>query len=346
MEYFVNFTLLTTKEEPFKPIGFEVAKEQHYLEFLPNVNTRPIKRPDDVIYTYSENKLTVDAGMFRSVFDTISGQLISLQLNGKEMLEEPVSPDFWRAPTDNDFGNRMEQRQAIWRNTGKYAQLETFSIKANENGKLLVLTNFKLEDARSYLNITYEFSGDGEIEVVMNFKPGITGLQNFPRFGLGFVLKDADNLEYYGRGPHENYCDRNTSAFIGKHKVSVADQYFAYIRPQENGYKTDTRWLILSNGNKGLFFTSGTTFSFSALHTPTHMLDQLTRSNYKHTVDIKQLPHTYLHIDMKQMGVGGDNSWGARPHKPYQIPVQEYEFRFSISPWQTGYNGFEMWMRE
>ncbi len=346
VEYFVNFSLITTEEESFKPIGFEVAKEQFNLEFLPSNNTRPIKRPDDITYAYSDTKLIVNAGLLKSIFDTTSGQLISLQLNGKEMIEEPVRPDFWRAPTDNDFGNRMEQRQAIWRNTGKYARLEKFSITTNENGKLSVITNFKLEDTRSNLDITYEFSVDGKIDLVMSFKPGITGLQNLPRFGLRFVLKDADKLEYYGRGPHENYCDRNTSSFVGNYEGSVTDQYFAYIRPQENGYKTDTRWLILSNGNEGLFFTSENTFSFSALHTPTQMLDQLTRPNYKHTVDIEQSPHTYLHIDMKQMGVGGDNSWGARPHKPYQIPVQEYEFRFSIKPWQTGDNGFNLWMNE
>jgi len=343
VEYFVNFSLETTKNESFKPIGFEEAKEQFPLVFLPFVDTRPTVRPDDVIYKFSDSKLYVNAEQLELVFDTISGQLVSMQLSGKEILEEAVRPDFWRAPTDNDFGNRMEQRQAMWRNAGKNATLEKFAFSNSENGSLVITSEYILEEVRSYLRIVYSISGNGNIGVEMKFKPGIKGLQNLPRFGLLFVLKDADNLEYYGRGPYENYCDRNTSAFIGQYLGSVTDQYYAYTRPQENGYKTDTRWLIIGDGNSGLFISTEKSLSFSALHIPMTMLDQLTRQNYKHTVDVKQTSETYLHIDMKQMGVGGDNSWGARPHEPYQIPSKEYEFKFTIKPWEKGKNGFDLW---
>lgn len=345
VEYFVNFSLVTTNEEAFKPIGFELAKEQFQIKFLDFVDTRPLKRPKTVQYHFSGDKLIVEANLLDITFDTLSGYLISLKAEGKEMLKEPVQSNFWRAPTDNDFGNRMDQRQAMWRNAGKNAQLKQFSITEIENGKLRVSSAFNLTDVRSTLNITYEISENGIIEVIVNFKPGVKGLQNLPRLGLNFVLNDANEIEYYGRGPHENYNDRNTSAFIGNYESNVTDQYFAYIRPQENGYKTDTRWLILKNKDIGLFFTSNSTFSFSALHTPIQMLDQLTRANYKHTIDVKQLPETYLLIDMEQMGVGGDNSWGARPHKPYQISVEEYEFILTIKAWNSGENGFDLWMR-
>jgi len=264
-------------------------------------------------------------------------------LNDEEILKEAVRPDFWRAPNDNDFGNRMEQRQAMWRNAGQNAEMESFKVYSSENADVIVESRYILMDVRSDLTIIYSISGNGNIDVEMKYKPGIKGLQNMPRFGLLFVLKDADNLEYYGRGPHENYCDRNTSAFIGHYSGSVTDQYFAYTRPQENGYKTGTRWLIIGDGNNGLFISSKQLISFSALHIPLQMLDPLTRANYKHTVDIEQLPETYLHIDMKQMGVGGDNSWGARPHEPYQIPAKEYKFSFTIKPWEKGYSGFSLW---
>lgn len=343
VEYFINFSLETTKKEPFKSVGFEVAKEQFFLAFPSFVNTRPVKRPVDPSYNYSKNKLIIKAGQFEIVFDTVSGQLVSLLLNEKEMLKDVVYPDFWRAPNDNDFGNRMEQRQAMWRNTGKNARLKKFAVSNSENGGVIITSEFALDDIRSGLTIVYSISGNGNIDVEMKYKPNIKGLQNMPRFGMLFVLKDADNLEYYGRGPHENYCDRNTSAFVGQYSGSITDQYFAYTRPQENGYKTDTRWLIIGDGNSGLFISAEEPISFSALHIPTEMLDPITRPNYKHTTDVKQLPETYLHIDMKQMGVGGDNSWGARPHEPYQIPAKEYEFKFTIKPWKKGDNGFGLW---
>jgi len=341
VEYFVNFSLQTIVDEPFIPIGFEVAKEQSPLAFIPFIATRPANRPDDVTYSFSESKLCVKAGQLETIFDTISGQLVSIQIGGKEMLKESVRPDFWRAPTDNDFGNRMEQRQAIWRNAGKNASLKKFTINNTEN--VVITSEYDLNDIRSDLKIIYSISGNGNIDVEMKFKPGIKGLQNLPRFGMLFVLKDADYLEYYGRGPHENYCDRNTSAFVGHYVGSVTDKYFAYTRPQENGYKTDARWLIVGDRNSGLFISAKEPLGFSSLHIPMLMLDQLTRTNYKHTVDVKQLPETYLHIDMKQMGVGGDNSWGARPHEPYQIPAKEYEFKFTIKPWKSGDSSFGLW---
>ena len=344
VEYFIDFSLQTTKEEPFIPLGFEVAKEQFPLAFIPFVNTRPAKLPNEPSLTYSDNKLIIKAGQqFEITFDTVSGHLISMKLNDSEILKEDVTPDFWRAPTDNDFGNRMDQRQAIWRNAAKNSKLKSFVVYNSENNNIVVESNYILDEVRSDLTIKYSISGNGNIDVEMNYMPGIKGLQNLPRFGMLFILENADNLEYYGRGPHENYCDRNTSSFIGKYTGSVTDQYYNYIRPQENGYKTDVRWMIIGDGNQGLFISSEDPISFSALHIPMPMLDQLTRPNYKHTIDVKQTSETYLHIDMKQMGVAGDNSWGARPHEPYQISPEEYEFKFTIKPWRMGYNGFDLW---
>jgi len=344
VEYFVNFSLVTTKDEYFRPIDFEIAKEQFSIKFLDFVDTRPLRKPQDVKHNFEGNELIVNAGILEAIFDTLRGNLISLKVDGNEMLNEHAQPDFWRAPTDNDFGNRMEQRQAMWKNAGvntRLLDLNTFT----ENGRFLVHTKLYLADVKSNLTIEYSFLGSGEMEVEMHFEPGIKGLQNLARFGMNFVLKDADKLEYYGRGPHENYCDRNTSAFVGKYEGDVSGQYFAYARPQENGYKTDTRWLVLNNGDNGLFFGSEDVFSFSALHVSTTSLDQLTRANYQHLNDIQQTEETYLHIDMKQMGVGGDNSWGARPHMPYRIYAQEYTFKFKIKPWKKGDNGFGLWNR-
>jgi len=272
-----------------------------------------------------------------------SGLLFSMKINGEEMLAAAVRPSFWRAPIDNDFGNGMDKRQGLWRHAGDDLQLMNLHFVRAENGHVMVNTGFLMKDVQSELKISYDFSGGGSVKIKMEFEPGIKGLPDFPRFGMVMVLKNADNLEYYGRGPQENYCDRNSAAFVGDYSSTVSQQYFPYIRPQENGYKTDTRWLITGNQKNALFVESTKPFSFSALHIPMSMLDQITRANHKHINDVKPAKETYLHIDMKQMGVGGDDSWGARPHKQYRIPVKEYQFGFTIKPCKTGENGFVLW---
>ena len=349
VEYFINFSLVTTEEEPFKPAGFEVAKEQFpvHFELKPKKRNPLTQTVRTVEYEFKGDTLQIQSGPFVVLFDTTTGQMCSLQLDKQEMLKEPVRPDFWRAPTDNDFGNGMDKRQGIWRNAGKHLKLKSFKIYLPENGNLMVQAKYDMEDVRSPLFIAYDFSADGTIRIEINFRPGIKGLPNLPRFGMLLVLDDADQLTYYGRGPQENYCDRNTAAFVGKYESSVTDQYFAYIRPQENGYKTDARWLIVGDKGQGLFVTAPKPFSFSALHTPVEMLDQLTRKNYKHMNDVHQLGAAWLHVDMKQMGVGGDDSWGSWPHEPYRIAAREYTFRFTIKPWKkAGKDGFELWTGE
>ncbi|PLX05724.1 MAG: beta-galactosidase [Marinilabiliales bacterium] len=345
IEYFVNFGIYTLNEEPLLGKNFEIAKEQIALGFTPFVNTVKVNRPDDLIIDHSNGKLVVETEKIKLVFDTLSGFMESFHLNGKEIINDKVKPNFWRAPTDNDFGNGMDKRQAIWRTDGKNAELISFDWETTEKYKLKVISKFLLPESRSFLNIEYVIWGNGKIDVSMNFKPGIKGLENFPRFGMYLVLDNAHILEYYGRGPHENYSDRNTSAFVGHYKSEVNDQYFPYIRPQENGYKTDCRWLILGDDNQGIFFTSEVPFGFSALNISDYQLDQITRKNYQHTLDIKPESNTFLHLDMAQMGVGGDNSWGARPHEQYRIPVKEYEFSFSILPWERDVNPFSLWLK-
>jgi len=343
VEYFINFSLVTTKEEPFIDKGIEVAKEQFPVWFAPRVSTGIAGNLPEASFTRSGNDLTVVADKVQAIFDTTTGLLYSLKIEGKELLKEPVRPDFWRAPTDNDFGNGMDKRQAMWRNAGKNLDLISIRLLRAENGYVMVETSFRLEDVRSKLKIRYDFSGYGKIKVSMYFEPGIKGLENLPRFGMLMVLNDADNLQYYGRGSQENYCDRNTAAFVGHYTSTVTEQYFPYVRPQENGYKTDTRWLVIGNTESGLFIESVRPFSFSALHIPMQQLDQLTRANRQHINDIDQRKETWLHIDMKQMGVAGDDSWGSWPHKQYRIPAKAYQFKFTIKPWKKGDNGFGMW---
>ena len=159
-------------------------------------------------------------------------------------------------------------------------------------------------------------------------------MPELPRYGMKIGIPgDFSNLTWYGRGPHENYWDRKTSAFIGVNQSTVEDQYFPYIRPQENGYKTDTRWLTLQDSTgKGLMFIGEPMISFSALNYSIDDLDQGTKQNYKHTNDLIPRDEVYINIDYKQTGVGGDDSWGARPHPQYTLNYCEYEYTYTIRP--------------
>lgn len=239
----------------------------------------------------------------------------------------------------------MEQRQAVWRDAGKNMQLISFEAQASNESVARIFVEHYLPDVRSTLKLNYQILGDGELIVEMEFEPGIEGLPNLPRFGMQVILvKGMNIMKYYGRGPHENYCDRNSSAFVDVYNSAVSEQYFPYIRPQENGYKTDARWLLMSSSNgSSLFFKASKHFSFSALHYSTDDLDQLTRKNYRHTFDLKPRPETFLNIDLKQMGVGGDNSWGARPYEQYTIPAAQQKFKFHMRPFSDGEDPFAVW---
>jgi beta-galactosidase len=156
----------------------------------------------------------------------------------------------------------------------------------------------------------------------------------FPRYGVRFAMSGQfDNLQYYGRGPWENYCDRKTASFVDVYESKVAEQYFPYVRPQENGYKTDLRWLALTNENgNGILISGNPLFSGSALHNSVNDFDQDIKKNYKHINDIKPEDKVFLTVDLKQMGVGGDDSWGARPHPQYILPAKNYHFNFRLYP--------------
>ncbi|MCD4731223.1 MAG: hypothetical protein K8R74_11510 [Bacteroidales bacterium] len=159
-------------------------------------------------------------------------------------------------------------------------------------------------------------------------------MPELPRFGTKLELPGKySNLTWFGRGPHENYWDRNTSAYVGEYRSTVEEQYFPYIRPQENGYRTDTRWLALQDSTgKGIMFIGEPLVSFSALNYSIDDLDQGTKQNYKHTNDLVAKDKVCLNLDYKQTGVGGDDSWGARPHPQYTLDYDEYEYTYIIRP--------------
>ena len=196
-------------------------------------------------------------------------------------------------------------------------------------------------DPSNSLILHFDF-GEADGSVITDLASGRSGLiveqeremPELPRFGMRMELPGRmRQLTWYGRGPHENYWDRNTSAFVGLFESTVEEQYFPYIRPQENGYKTDVRWLALQDENgKGLMFLGEPTICFSALNYTMEDLDQGTKQNYRHTNDLTACDFISLHVDHRQTGVGGDNSWGARAHPEYTLDYGAYEYTYTIRP--------------
>ena len=188
-------------------------------------------------------------------------------------------------------------------------------------------------------NYTSRYTIFGYGRILVNNKLNYGGLEDMaemPRFGTNLIMPaNCDHVEWYGRGPHENYWDRKESAFVGIYESSVSDLYFPYIRPQENGYRTDNRWVKLTNDNgAGLKFVGMPLISFSAHHNLISDFDPGIKKQQRHTTDIKPRDLISLNIDYKQTGVGGDNSWGARAYEQYQLKPQNYEYSYLMVPVQ------------
>ena len=212
--------------------------------------------------------------------------------------------------------------------------MEDFRVNQPEKSEVTIEVFYGFTDSEIKHQTTYKIFANGDLEVFNEIDADGANLPEMPRFGMKMQLSDVlKNLQWLGKGPHENYQDRNRSAFVDVYESTVIEQYFPYVRPQENGYKTDTRWLVLTDHQGiGLKITGMPMFEFSALNYSIDDLDQGTKKNYRHTNDLELRDFVELMVDYKQMGVGGDDSWWARPHKQYQIPAAKYSYSFRMTP--------------
>ncbi|MBC7349095.1 MAG: DUF4981 domain-containing protein [Candidatus Aminicenantes bacterium] len=282
----------------------------------------------------NNKEITISGQDFVLTFNRSEGRLTSYRFQNVELLKEGPLPNFWRAPTDNDFGNRMPVRLKAWREASLNRQLKGFTINKEKDGKVLVKADFFLPSVEANHTVIYQVERDGTIRVSNELLPANPDkLPEIPRLGMLLGLADGfDLIEYYGRGPHENYCDRKTSAFVGLYKTDKEEQVIPYVSAQEFGNRTDTRWLVIKNrSGYGIKFSGQPLFEFSAIPYKPEDLT-LNRRGGKHFVDVPRRNNLYVTIDLKQMGVGGDDSWGARPHPQYLIKPQAYSWSFSLKP--------------
>lgn len=346
-EYHLNMHVTRSDEWGIIPQDHQYASEQMLLPvFIPALPSADESMALLDLRTEG-SELTVAGQDFSVMFDMSAGVMKSYVVDGQELLLSGPRPDFWRPPTDNDYGNGMEQRNAPWREAGRNAVMKSAHISQPVMGSAGVKFVFDIPGAGGKkiagLVTEYTVHSNGVVDVSFDFEKTDSSLEEIPRVGMQMTLPARfTDLSWFGRGPHENYADRKTSAFVGLYESSVADQYVAYVRPQENGYKTDTRWLRITDSNgRGIRFEGQPLFSFAAmnyLHEDFESSGRLAgyRPDAKlinrHISDVVPRDLVCVNIDYGQMGVGGDDSWGERTHPQYCLLEKEYNYSFRMVP--------------
>ena len=343
-EVLLNVAFKLKNTETLLPAGFAVAQQQ--------LSVREYKAPENLLtekkiahdYTSApvveDNDsyyLIVKGENFHIDFERLSGYLSLYDVNGLSILDEgaQLTPNFWRAPTDNDMGAGLQKKYLAWKNP----EIKLTSLEhATENGLVVVTAKYDMPTVSAKLTLTYRINKEGAIEVTQSMTTDKNAkVSNMFRFGMRAALnKNLSNIQYYGRGPIENYADRNNSTNIGKYAQTVDEQFYSYIRPQETGTKTDIRWWNQTNkGGNGIQLVGKTPFSASALHYTMESLDDGLEKDQRHSELVPQTDCVNFCIDKVQMGLGCVNSWGALPLDKYMVPYQDYEFTFVIKPIQN-----------
>jgi beta-galactosidase len=332
-EYWLRFGFRLKEDKAWAKKGYEIASEQLKMPFEKEIAKLNSGKLPNLKVEQNDKSITITGKDFKIGFDKTKGILESYNYEKANLIESGPQPNFWRAPTDNDFGNGLDKRCAVWRYAGDNRVVKNISAVAESENKVKVNMEFDLPDVGSKYVSTYTVLGNGDVEVENSITPGQKELPELPRIGMKLNLpKEYSNVEYYGRGPHENYWDRCTSAFVGHYKSNVNNLFVNYVSPQENGTRTDIRWLALyNNSGSGLMFISEPLLSFSAKYYTDEDLTPKMRGTM-HLTDLKEKDYVYLNIDYKMMGVGGDDSWGARTHKQYMLFPQKYSYKFLIRP--------------
>jgi len=386
-EYFVNFNVTTVEKEPLIPIGHEIACDQFRLPIENPKKTFKTSGPKLTVSTNGDN-LSASSSKVNFVFNRKTGIVTSYKVDGTEYFSEGfgIQPNFWRAPTDNDYGNSMPKRLQVWKESSKNFNVTDATVTMDGNNAE-VNVNYLLPAGNLYI-VNYTIYPSGAVNVAARFTstdmdaaqtevseatrtatftPGRDAARkeasklNVPRIGVRFRLPASMNqVEYFGRGPAENYLDRNAGSMIGLYKSTAEELYFPYVRPQENGHHTDTRWVSLSTGKKGLLIQADNTIGFNALRNSIEDFDDeeatgLPRqwSNFTpeqvanhdeaaaknvlrrqhHINDITPRDFVEVCVDLKQQGVAGYDSWGSRPEPAYTLPAnREYNWGFTLIP--------------
>lgn len=333
-ETLLNVSYKLKEAEHLLEAGHVVAKQQ--LEIIPydwkmNTPSQACNQPEIYDTRYA---LEIISPTTIIRFNKKNGLLSGYSYKGKEFIEEGsyLKPNFWRAPTDNDFGAQLPAKLKIWRNPDM--KLASFNTEI-KNGIVEIKANYHLPECLADLSMTYRINTVGEIDITQSLSLQETNKDMFlPRFGMQITLVPGfEDIEFYGRGPVESYADRKLSAFIDVYNQKVADQYYPYIRPQDTGNKSDLRWFnVKHQSNKGLRILSSKPFNASALHFSTNDLDGSPAKTQQHGLAVSPRPTTTLSVDLLQMGLGCIDTWGSLPMEKYLLKENKYELNLILKP--------------
>lgn len=304
--------------------GFEVAYGQGIFAPDEKEETKSVV-PHDFTIVENYYNIGIRGDGFEVLFHRYEG-LTSYRYGNREMLQAVPMPNFWRAPTDNDRGNAMQFRYGQWKLASMYARMAELTYEKTQDG-LIVNCRYQMPTSpEAECSVKYTVMGDGTMKVNLDYTP-VEGLSDLPEFGMLFQLPcEYDTMTWYGRGPEENYADRKHGARLGVYTKKVTENVTPYVIPQECGNVTDVRWVQISDHQRvGLMF-QGTGFECNVLPYTPHELE-----NASHHYELPPIYKTIVRISAAQMGVGGDDSWGARPHDEYLLPnTKEYHLEFTV----------------
>lgn len=352
VEYFMNVKAKLKNNWSLLEAGTELAAEQFALPvFVPAPKANKAEFAAVSIQD-NETSVTISGEGFAVAFDKKAGVMTSFKKGDAELLKSGPVPDFWRAPTDNDFGNGLDRRSRVWRTAGETRKVTGVAVAQKSKNAAEVAFKFDLVNDSNQVIAAYQsvytILGSGDVLVDNSFKMTKTGLPEIVRMGMNLEMpRSYDQFTYLGRGPQESYQDRKTGAFVGIYKQTVAEQYWKYVRPQENGNKTDVRWVAITDAaGNGLFFEGMPLLEVSAHHNLQVDFESMQRTDgrqhegetvvRRHTNDVKPRDLTSVNIDYKQMGVGGDDSWGAWTHDEYRLREKEYKYSFRMKAIAAG----------
>ena len=341
-EVVLNLDFVLKKAEPMLDAGYAVAREQFVVNpyTFPTMesvlavtsgkyDTRKVEKEEKVAW------VTLSAGNTSVTFNHWNGWIDYLDVDGKPMLEEgyAITPDFWRAPTDNDYGAGTQRKLHAWKNPEM--KMKSFKVVENEGkAEKGVEVVYDMPSVEATLTMTYTLTPAGELVVneAMTVNKDAKHKPELMRYGMQLVMPKAYNmLTYYGKGPGENYIDRNNGDRLGVYDAKVADQYWGYVRPQESGNKTEVRyWQVKDENGKGLEFYSFAPMECSTLNYLASDLDD--GWDKSHSGDLTPRDFSVVKLAARQRGLACVNSWGAIPLEQYRMPYQDYSFTYVIRP--------------
>lgn len=325
--YVLSISILTKSDANWAAAGHEIAWEQFVLE--PKTYSE-ISIDTPVTVEETDASITVINDEYKVGFDKATGALNSYVVDGQELIQSPIQPNFWRVPTDNDLAWKMPEMSGAWKAAAATAELDKMDVIKDADKGLTVNATYNLMEGKGKVYMEYYVMANGTVSAKATFEPKADDLPNLPRFGVQLAIPATyQAIEYYGKGPHESYIDRNLGNKMGIYQQTIADWNTPYIRPQENGNRSSIKWINFTN-DQGL----GLKIEGQNLNITAHDYTPADLEAARHTVDLPQRDFITLQIDYQQLGLGGDDTWSprSRPHEEHRLPARDYQFEFVLKP--------------